>query len=263
MENNDIYQNVEQETQDEPVAEQSQDTNSSLFDVEETAADTTPQEEFDIIKYNKEEVRIPVSERQTYLQKGYNYDKVQKQLEETKQQAAYIERIAKMQGFDNPQDFLRAVDEMEQQRRIETEAEKIGVDTETFKAYLEPMRKELEELRVEREKLRATEMQRQVDAEIMRLKQEHPDFEKVQDKVFDMAIEKGYALEDAYLLLTYRDKVKRAEQDTLAKVASRDQKQVLSSVDKASGINVDPSQMTSEQIREISQRVQRGERISF
>lgn len=35
-----------------------------------------PKEEFDVIKYNKQEVKIPVSERQSYLQKGYHYDSV-------------------------------------------------------------------------------------------------------------------------------------------------------------------------------------------
>jgi predicted nucleic acid-binding protein len=249
------------ETQEEAIADVSEEV-MNVQD-ESSSEDTTPQEEFDIIKYNKEEVKIPASERQTYLQKGYNYDKVQQQLEQAKQQAAYLDRIAKRQGFENPQDFITAFEEMENQRRIEEEAQRLGMDAEVFKEYLEPMRSELERLKQEREEIQKAESERQLDAEILRLKSVHPDFEQVQDKVFDIAINKGYELEDAYILATYQDKAKQIEQQTLAKVANRDQRQVLSSIDKPGQQIFDVNNLTSAQLKEISQRVQRGERITF
>lgn len=51
-----------------------------------TGSDNQPETEieYDTIDYNKEEVKIPVSERKTYLQKGYNYDKVYEDREATK-----------------------------------------------------------------------------------------------------------------------------------------------------------------------------------
>jgi len=261
METNDIYQNVtEQETSQEVSAEEVTNVGEGEG---EPIADTTPQEDYDIIRYNKEEVKIPVSERQTYLQKGYNYDKVQQQLEQAKQQAAYLDRIAKRQGFENPQDFITAFEEMENQRRMEEEAQRLGMDAEVFKEYLEPMRSELERLKQEREEIQKAESERQLDAEILRLKSVYPDFEQVQDKVFDIAINKGYELEDAYVLATYQDKAKQIEQQTLAKVANRDQKQVLSSIDKPGQQIFDVNNLTSAQLKEISQRVQRGERITF
>lgn len=254
MEPNDNNQIVEQSTEQvtEPVGMD-----------EAIQVDTTPQEEYDIIRYNKEEVKIPVSERQTYLQKGYNYDKVQSQLEQTKEQAAYIERIARMQGFDSPQEFLQAFEEMEAQRKAEEEASRIGMDTEAFRQYLEPMKNELETLKQERERLQQAESQRQFDAELQRLKGVYPDFEQVQDKVFDIAVNKGYDLEDAYILATHADKAKQIEQQTLAKVANRDQRQVLSSVDKPGNNVFDVNNLTPEQLKDISARVQRGERITF
>jgi hypothetical protein len=261
METNDIYQNVtEQETSQEVSAEEVTNVGEGEG---EPIADTTPQEEYDIIRYNKEEVKIPASERQTYLQKGYNYDKVQKQLEETRQQAQYIERIAKRQGFDNPQDFITAFEEMEQQRRLEEEAQRIGVDTDTFRQYLEPMRSELEQLKQEREQFKQAEMERQIDAEVLRLKSAYPDFEQVQDRVFEMAIQKGYQLEDAYILTTHHNKLKQVEQQTLANVANRDQKQVMSSIDKPGEQLFDVNNLSSAQLKDISARVQRGERITF
>lgn len=258
MENNDNYQIVEQV--ESPVT---QEVTESVGASDVTQADTTPQEEYDIIRYNKEEVKIPASERQTYLQKGYNYDKVQQQLEQTKQQAAYVERIARMQGFDNPSEFLQAFEEMEAQRKAEEEASKIGMDTEAFRQFLEPMKNELEQLKQEREKLQQAESQRQFDAELQRLKGVYPDFEQVQDKVFEIAVNKGYDLEDAYILATYADKAKQIEQQTLAKVASRDQRQVLSSVDAPGDNLFDVNNLTPEQLKDISARVQRGERITF
>jgi hypothetical protein len=252
MEEQDIYQNVDQEN------DFSQEVVQDSYETE-----NTPEEEYDIIKYNKEEVRIPASERQTYLQKGYNYDKVQKQLEDARKQAEYVSRIAKRQGYENPEEFISAFEEMENQRRIEEEAQKIGVDTEVFKEYLEPMRSELELLREERKKLQSVEMERQIDAEIQLLSQKYPDFEQVQMKVFDIAVEKGYELEDAYILATFQDKLNQAEQNTLAKIASRDERQVLSSIDKPGEQLFDPGNLTSSQIKEISRRVQNGERITF
>lgn len=256
MNEQDIHQNVEPSEQYEGGTE-AEET------VTETEANTTPAEEFDVIKYNKEEVRIPVSERQNYLQKGYNYDKVQSQLEEAKQQAQYLERIAKMQGYENPADFIKAVEEMEQQRRYEEDARKLGVDEQVIREHLDPMRRELETLKEEREQLRQAEISRQVDAEVMELKAKYPDFEQVMEQVFDLAIEKGYALEDAYILSTYQDKAKKIEQETLAKVADRDSRQVLSSIDKPGNFTFDPTNLSSEQIKEISRRVQNGERITF
>lgn len=256
-ENNDIYQSVESSEQEV------QETSETVEYGDETVVDTTPQEEFDIIKYNKEEIKIPVSERQTYLQKGYNYDKVQSQLEQTKRQAEYVERIARIQGYENPQDFISAFEEMENQRRIEQEAEKIGVDTEVFKEYLEPMRQELDTLKKERERFEQMEGERQIEQQIIELKSKYPDFDKYQDQIFDIAIRKGYELEDAYILASYEEKAKQIEQQTLAKVAGRNQKQVLSSIDKPGEQLFDINHLTSEQIKEISARVQRGERITF
>jgi hypothetical protein len=255
QDNNQIVEASEMETQ-----EVGQEVEGTDVDATDSSQETTP-EEFDVIKYNKEEIKIPVSERQTYLQKGYNYDKVQKQLDEAKQQALYLDRIAKRQGFENPQDFITAFEQMEKEQRIAEEAERLGLDTEVFKEYLEPMRTELEQLKQEREALHRSESERELQSEIQRLQSVYPDFEQVQDKVFDLAIAKGYELEDAYILATYQDKAKKVEQETLAKIAGRSEKQVLSSIDKPGEQIFDVNNLSSQQLREISERVQRGERI--
>ena len=76
----------------------------------EVKPDEKPEEkepEFDEIVYNKEKVKIPVTERQTYLQKGYNYDKVKEKAD--KAQATLL-KIAKLEGFDSIEDYEREID---------------------------------------------------------------------------------------------------------------------------------------------------------
>jgi hypothetical protein len=65
--------------------------------------------EYDEIVYNKETVKLPVSERKTYLQKGYNYDKVKAAADEAKakieESNAKLAKLAKAYGYDKVEDF--------------------------------------------------------------------------------------------------------------------------------------------------------------
>jgi hypothetical protein len=85
-------------------------------DIPVDAPDDTPaddnDEEFDEIVYNKETVKIPKSERQTYLQKGMNYDKVQGKAQTLE---ATIQRAAKAQGFNSVDEYLAAVEKAEKE----------------------------------------------------------------------------------------------------------------------------------------------------
>jgi hypothetical protein len=56
-----------------------------------------PEEEYEEIVYNKEPVKIPKSQVKTYLQKGYNYDKVHGRLTETEQ---LLNEIQELTGMD-------------------------------------------------------------------------------------------------------------------------------------------------------------------
>jgi hypothetical protein len=80
--------------------------------------------EFDEILYNKERVKIPVAERQTYLQKGYNYDKV-KQTADTANAA--LHRAAKVEGFDTVDEYLADLDTREK-AKIATQIEEAAGD---------------------------------------------------------------------------------------------------------------------------------------
>lgn len=56
-----------------------------------------PPEEYEEIVYNKQTIKIPKSEKQTYLQKGYNYDKVHGKMTEYEQT---IKDIQELTGMD-------------------------------------------------------------------------------------------------------------------------------------------------------------------
>lgn len=226
-----------------------------------------PQEEYDIIKYNKEEVKIPVSERQTYLQKGYNYDKVTQQLEQTRQQAAYLERMARMSGYDNIEDFTRAIEAAEEQQRIQQASQKMGIDENTYRQYFQPVDQRLRQYEGELEGLRLERAKNQVERQINELNQRYPDFSQYQGPIFQLALDRGLDLETAYKVASYEDKInnigRETEQKVLAQVTGRDSKQVLPSGDRPSNNKMDPANMSLKDIEEISRRVRAGERITF
>jgi len=253
-----------------PVIESS-GSESTLSPVTETAPQTTenltatPAIEYDEIKYNGEAVRIPVNERQTYLQKGYNYDKVQSQLEETKKQAAYLERVAKYNGFNDTSQWMQAFEQAEQQKLIEAEADRLGVDEAVIREHLSPLRNQLTQYEQQLKTIQQQEALRQVEAEVASLTAKYPDFEQYRDKVFDMALQRGYKLEDAYVLASHHDKLesiaKQKEQEVLANVTRRDNNQLLPSNDGPANPNISIADASFEDIQKISERVQRGERI--
>lgn len=78
------------------------------FETEETAETTaeteeTPsEEEYDTIKYNKQDVKVPVSERQSYLQKGYHYDTVRTERDR-------VLAATKMLGYKSIEEFEQGV----------------------------------------------------------------------------------------------------------------------------------------------------------
>lgn len=79
--------------------------------------------EFDEILYNKEKVKIPVAERQTYLQKGYNYDKVKADADNAK---AALKRIAQAEGFKSVDEYLAELDSREKAKLAEQIEEAVG-----------------------------------------------------------------------------------------------------------------------------------------
>jgi hypothetical protein len=184
-----------------------------------------------------------------------------------KAHASSVERIAKEAGFATVDDYLKAVDDQLRARKAEEEAKRMQVDPETYNQFFAPVHSELQQTKQQLQQLQQAALERQIRAEYDRLKGQYPDFESVQDAVFDLAGKRNLPLEDAYKLVSYDSRIaaakQEAEQQVLANVTGRDAKQVLPGSDKGSGVTFDPANMSLKDIEEISRRVQRGERISF
>lgn len=231
--------------------------------------DTIPEEPKGIkVKYMKEETFVPDTDIPTYVQKGLNHDRLQQQLEQTKQQAAYLDRLATMSGYGNTQEFLQAVEQAEQQRQIEQEATRMGVDPSTYQQYFQPVNQRLQAYEQELQSLRQNESVRQIENEINGLKQKYPDFDNYIMPASELVLTGQVRnLEMAYQLASYQDKLsnlsKQTEQQVLAQVTGRNGKQVLPSTDKPSNNKFDPTSMSLKDVEEISKRVARGERITF
>jgi hypothetical protein len=263
--------NHSQEEVTEPI-----ETNETLEQQEPTQEEPTqtneesslPQEEdYFEVKYNKEIMKIRRDEAPTYIQKGLNYDKIKQRADELEQKASYLERLAQLSGYQTTEEFLQAVEQAEEQQRIQREAQKFGIDPETYRQHFEPVNSELQQLRQKLDELEREKAMQQVEREVNELRSKYDDFDKYEEKVFELAIQKGYALEDAYKLLSYEDHIakvqKQTEQQVLAKVTGRNEKQVLPSNDKPNNTKFDPANMSFEEIEELSRRARMGERITF
>lgn len=219
------------------------------------------------VKYMKEDRFVPDEEVDTYLQKGLNYDKVSERAKEAETYQKNLERIAKHYGYESHSEYMTALDQYEQQQKITAEAAKLGVDESVIRDHLEPMKQQIAQFEQEKEALRQERLQVQINADIADLKTRFPDFEKHQDKVFELAIEKGYRLEDAYKLATYEDKIssiaKQTEAETIRKVTQNRETATGSlgagGVEHKTGF----AAMSKDDQRRMIEEVKQGKRTSF
>lgn len=193
--------------------------------------------------------------------------KIEEQYKPFKQHSEQLQGIASSLGFQSVDDYLAAVNAQLKERQAAEEAQRLGVTPETYNQFFAPVKDDLSATKQELQQLRQAEFERKVQAERDSLAAQYSDFVGIEDQVWQLATEKRYTLTDAYKLLTYdSSKVavrQETEQQVLANVTGRDQKQVLSGKDKSGAAPLDPANMSFADIAAISERVQRGERITF
>ncbi|WP_157950883.1 hypothetical protein [Peribacillus acanthi] len=228
--------------------------------------DPSPPEDDDFfeVKYNKENVRIKRDEAPSYIQKGLNYDKVQQRATEYEQR---LQEIASLTGYQSVEDLFQATAKVKRQEEIARQAQEFGVEKEFYEEKLQPFNQKLSSLEQELQTYKQREIASQVEREVNDLRTKYEDFSQYEPQIFELAIQNGYKLEDAYKLVSYEDRFnnlgKQKEQEVLARVTGRGEKQVLAGNGQPSNINFDPSNMSLKEIEELSTRVQRGERITF
>ncbi|WP_342440015.1 hypothetical protein NSS79_15415 [Paenibacillus sp. FSL L8-0436] len=177
------------------------------------------------VKYNKEDRVIPYEEAPTWIQKGMNYDKLQERSTQLEAQAKNLERVAKAYGFHDVDSYMTALDQYERQQEIEQEARRLGVEPDVvarFREELNPLKEKLTEYETQMQTVREQEATLRIEQELIGLRSRYPDFDQYKDRAFELAIESGYKLEDAYKLASYEDKMantaKQTEAETIRKL---------------------------------------------
>lgn len=220
--------------------------------------------EYDVIKFNKEDIQIPVSEREKYLQQGYFYEqKAKAEMETLRQQAEQLDRVAKFAGYDNHNEFLQAIQEQERQLEIQREAERLGISEEQYEMYLQPVNNQVQQLQSELESLKQQETMRNVEAQVQSLQSKYEDFNQYQQQVFDVAINKGYDLEDAYILVSHADRVEKArieaQQQAITSLQTKQSNSVGSLSGGDGGVKSSVSSLSATDFNALKEKVLRGE----
>ncbi|MED3574503.1 hypothetical protein [Cytobacillus praedii] len=161
---------------------------------------TTQEEEFDVIKYNKEEVKIPVSQRQSLLQKGYNYDKVNQRASDYEQ---HLQMVAQITGYSSIDELIQAAQQAEEQQRVQNEAQRLGMDEEAYRQYIAPVNDELSTVKKQLEDMQVESFKRQVDAELSELRKDE-NFPKYEQEMFEIATKYKMTLTEAYEFASLR-----------------------------------------------------------
>ncbi len=184
------------------------------------------------VKYNKEEVEVPYDQAPDYIQKGMNYDKVQQRATDYEQS---LTRMAQLSGYASVDEMVQAMNELEQQQQIQLEAQRMGVDEETYNQYFQPVQQELTTLKSQVEEFQMKEIQRQIDSELNELKQ-NPDFAQHEQAMFDIANQYGMTLKDAYEFASLR-----ALRSQLPDIQQQSKQQVLDQIKSRQGKHVETS----------------------
>lgn len=230
-----------------------------------TTPEPTEQPKGITVKYNKEDKFVTEDEIPQWVQKGLNYDKVSERAKQAETLQQNLDRVAKFYGYDSHDTYMKALEEAEIRKQIEAEADRLGVDPSVIQEYVQPMKNQVQSLEQKLKTYEQQEMKRRIDAEIDQLKQQYPDFEQRRNDVFSLALERGYTLEDAYVLLTHREQLDKArlqaEQDALLKL-----KQNADSSTGALGADAPEEKtgymsMTPAERRAFREKVKRGDAV--
>lgn len=174
-----------------------------------------------------------------------------------------LEKVAKLAGFEDPGEYLSALEAHAKQQHDAAEAQRLQVDPETYRQYFAPLKEDLNQSKQQLAQLQQSELQRTVKAEFDRLRSAHPDFESVQDKVLDLASERGYPLEEAYKLIVFDERVNAAKQAGQQEAIQKLQANAAASPGAVGGDAPDQSfdftKLSKDERQKYYERAKRGE----
>lgn len=162
---------------------------------------------------------LKVREEQIRAQLEQEYGSKAKEAEKYQE---ILDRTAKFYGFDNHDDYMAALEQAEQDRLIQQEAERLNVSEDVIRDHMQPMKQKLTEYEQKLQAIEEQEQVRRIEAEIQSLSARYEDFDQYKQQIFDLAGSRGYTLEDAYKIATYDDRVNaaanQARQETIRSI---------------------------------------------
>lgn len=190
-------------------------------------------------------------------------EQIEQQYAPYRQHVTKVEQIAKGLGFGSVEEYLAAAETQLQERQAAEEAQRLGVDQETYNQFFAPVHSELQQTKAELVQLRQAELQRQIRSDIEDLRREHPDFDQLQDKVFELAGQRGLPIKDAYKLAAYDAHVNAAklagQQEALTKLSNNAQSATGAVGGDAPDQQFDFRKLSPDQRREYYEKAKRGE----
>lgn len=232
-----------EETTEVTEVETTEEIPSEEVETEETEQTEEETEEYDEILYNKEPIKIPKSQRQEYLQKGYNYDKVHGKLSEYEKK---IQHISKLTGMEVDQ----VIENLENQK-LEQEAQEYAIQNGLTEEQAKEKLQDNKKTRELEKKLNMIEYRSQIDKQKEPLKDKayYKELEPEIDKLVDESIESGdpVNVEAAYryLIGTNIEKLQeKTQKSTIANIQDRAKRGLVDAGD--TGVETNMPQVNSE-----------------
>lgn len=220
------------------------------------------------VKYNKEDRFVPEDEVPNWVQKGLNYDKVSEKAQQAERYQQSLDRVAKYYGFTTHDEYMVALEQAETDRRIQEEADRLGVSEDVIREYVQPLKSELDQLKQRDQQRSEADLVQRVESQIASMESDtanYPNFAQHKVEVINMAATKGYSLDDAYKLLTYDTRVTTASQQAQQEAIRRLQQNADSSTgalgadapDQATGYMA----MSTAERKAYRDRIKRGQPV--
>jgi hypothetical protein len=143
-----------------------------------------------------------------------------------------LNRVAKFYGFSNHEEYMVALEQAETERRIQEEADRLGVSEDVIRDYVQPLKSELDQLKQRDQQRSEADLIQRVETQIASMENDvtnYPNFAQYKVDVINMAATKGYSLDDAYKILTYDSRVTTASQQAQQEAIRRLQQNADSS----------------------------------
>lgn len=246
---------VQETQQAEETTEQVQEQENTGVEQSEVAAQNDEKGFAKALKAREEQIRQQLEKE--YAEKA--------KAAETYQQN--LDRIARFYGYPDHDSYMQALEQAEMDKRIQEEAEKLGVDEDVIRNHLQPLNQKLKEYETKLRTIEEQEALRKVEAQISAMESDttnFPDFAKHKQAVIQCAAERGYSLEDAYKIVTYDERVKtatlQAQQDAVRKLQQNAESATGSLGADAPDHPGGYAAMSPEERRAFREAVKRGER---